>query len=142
MGFTDSLTNATNSLTTTATQAKTLYGAGLPLTTAISTAASINLKSKFRSLARKSGFGDSSGNSTLIMIGKEDPSDSGAGIIMLIMIAITILILVFGFKSISVLCPGNWMATHWILLFLLIMTGGNIGLVYIIMAYLLKMKIC
>jgi hypothetical protein len=95
--------------------------------------------SQFTTLLNKSGFGDVSGN-TLIMI--EDEDTTGSQIVMIILMIIAIMIFVFGFKSISVLCPGNWMATHWILLFLLITTGGNIGIVYIIMAYMLKMKIC
>jgi len=142
--FKDSLSNAVKSVKIGAKQTNSLVKAGIPVKDAVKIAYSANIASKFTALARKSGFGDTSGNKIVIVDEREESSDAGAGFIMLIVPLLAITILVFGFKSISILCPGGWEGNgiRWILLFLLFITGGNIGLVYIVMAYMLNMKIC
>jgi hypothetical protein len=68
--------------------------------------------------------------------------DSSQGTMFIFIFILSLLIIIYGFKSITMMCPGEWTGVKVILLLLLLMSGGNIGIIYIIMAYMLKMKIC
>ena len=109
------------------------------------------IQSKFTAVMEKFGDSpqgvvrqraDSSGNplGSNIFITQE-PDNSGYFIFLVIFM---LLVLFYGFKSIDKLCPGGWdgNGVKWILLLLLFLTGGNIGMVYIFMAYIFGVRLC
>ena len=100
------------------------------------------IKQNFNTVLKKSGFGDSSGNEDDLLIIIEESDNST--VLYIFLIIYMLLVLFYGLKSIDFMCPGAWDGNgiKWILLLLLFMTGGNIGVVYIIMAYAFNIKIC
>ena len=71
-----------------------------------------------------------------------DQEEIKNGFINWLIISVSIFLFLVGYASIQILCPGPWAGMKLFLLLFLIASGGNIGILYFILAYVFKMKVC